>query len=192
MAAEPDWAQTTRPAVGNDRPSSRVCRPRHVPAGSLDAIMSPEGQTGWVFGLMRFVQIPVLTGALFRQLVRYGLVSGLALAVDVAILWVLVNREGWFYLPASAVAFVTGATVAYLLSVRFVFNFRQIHNRPLEFGYFVMLGVAGLLVNTVALLFAVGAVGLSIVAAKALAAGCTFATNFTLRRQLLFAPPEIS
>jgi len=63
-------------------------------------------------------------------------------------------------------------------------------NSALEFGYFVALGAAGLLVNTTALFVAVGLAGLNLLAAKMLAAGCTFATNFTFRRQLLFAPVE--
>lgn len=141
---------------------------------------------------MRFDHIPAHTRALLPELVGYGLASGIAFIVDIAILWTLVNRAGWFYVPASVVAFIAGATVAYTLSVRFVFSFHQIRSRPLEFTYFVVLGIAGLIVNTVALVFAVGAVGLGIVAAKVLAAGCTFATNFALRRQLLFAPPELS
>jgi putative flippase GtrA len=132
----------------------------------------------------------------FRMLVfqaaSYGLVSAVALAVDVSVLQGLVKAAGWHYLLASAVAFGAGATVAYLLSVRFVFKSHQIDNRPLEFGYFVALGLAGLLVNAGALFVAISAAGVGLVTAKLLAAVCTFATNFTLRRQLLFAPSRVS
>jgi putative flippase GtrA len=67
-----------------------------------------------------------------------------------------------------------------------------VRNRAAEFGYFVVLGVAGLAVNSVVILVAVGTLGLKIVMAKALAAVCTFATNFTLRRQFLFRPRVIA
>jgi putative flippase GtrA len=126
------------------------------------------------------------------ELIRYALASAIALSVDTALLWLLVKRAGWFYIPASIASFIIGAAVAYLLSVRFVFRYRHVRSRSLEFGSFVSLGVAGLLVNTATLAIAVSAVGLGIITAKLLAAGCTFTTNFTLRRQLLFSPPELS
>ena len=126
------------------------------------------------------------------QVFSYGLVSAVALGVDVSVLQGLVKVAGWHYLLASVFAFCAGASVAYLLSVRFVFADHQIRNRSLEFGYFVALGLAGLLINAGALFVAVSAAGLSLITAKLFAAVCTFATNFTLRRQLLFAPSRTS
>jgi putative flippase GtrA len=129
-------------------------------------------------------------GKLFAEMWQYALVSALALAADMSVLYGLVRWMGWHYLPASALAFSAGATVAYGLSVRFVFRFRQLHNRSLEFGVFVALGLAGLVVNAAALSVAIEAVGLGLITAKVVAAGCTFVTNFTLRRQLLFSPSK--
>lgn len=137
---------------------------------------------------MRFVTIARSMERLIPELIRYAFASAVALAADVAILWVLVTHCGWYYVPASVVAFVAGTSIAYLLSIRFVFSFRQLSSHPVEFGYFVALGVVGLLVNTATLALAISAAGFGLVAAKMLAACCTFATNFTLRRQLLFGP----
>jgi putative flippase GtrA len=120
----------------------------------------------------------------------YGLVSVVAFAVDTAALYTLVHQGRWHYLPASVLGFMCGATVAYLLSVRFVFGFHQLRSRPQEFASFVGLGLVGLVMNAAVLSAAISGVGLGLVTAKVIAAGCTFATNFTLRRQLLFAPPK--
>jgi len=127
---------------------------------------------------------------LLSEVWGYGIASVVALAVDTGVLYTFVHQFGWHYLPASAVAFLAGATVAYLLSVRFVFGFHQLRNRPQEFASFVALGLAGLLVNAVVISAAISGAGLGLITAKVVAAGCTFATNFTLRRQLLFAPPK--
>jgi putative flippase GtrA len=132
----------------------------------------------------------IQTRRLFTEISGYALVSAAALAVDTCILYTLVQRMGWDYIPASAVAFTTGATIAYLLSVRFVFPVRKLHNPYLEFVSFLTLGLAGVLVNVVALRLAIGAAGLGLITAKMVAACCTFATNFTLRRQVLFPPPK--
>jgi putative flippase GtrA len=127
---------------------------------------------------------------LFHDALGYGLVSVVALGVDMGVLHCLVDRFGWHYLVASAVAFLAGATVAYLLSVRFVFPVHKLHNPYLECVAFFALGLAGVAVNAGALFVAVGTVGLGLTTGKLLAAGCTFITNFTLRRQLLFSPPK--
>lgn len=108
--------------------------------------------------------------AIIRQLLRYGVASAVASSFDVAVLEWLVFRCGWHYLPASAVAFLAGAAVAYYASVRFVFRFQRVDSRALAFGYFAALGLIGMLVNAATLAVAVGTVGLSLLTAKLLAA----------------------
>jgi putative flippase GtrA len=100
----------------------------------------------------------------------------------------LVDGLRWHYLPASAIAFLAGAAVSYLLSVRFVFSTRKLHNSYLECIFFFTLGLVGLAINAGALFFAIGTVGLGLTTGKLFAAGCTFTANFALRRHLLFTP----
>jgi len=128
-----------------------------------------------------------VSALVLRELSGYGGASAVALAVDVGLLELLVQSCGWHYIPASMVAFVSGGLVAYWLSVRFVFKQHRLSNRSLELGLFLVLGVAGLAVNALVLSLAVGVAGLSLLAAKACATGCTFATNFARRRNVLFA-----
>ena len=123
------------------------------------------------------------------ELMAYGIVSVLALVTDTLILRCLVMDADWNYIPASILSFVSGAVVAYLLSVRFVFRGHKTTNHALEFGYFLMLGLAGLVVNTIVLWLAVGIARRNLIASKLLASACTFITNFVLRRSLLFSPP---
>ena len=125
-----------------------------------------------------------------REAFGYGLVSVVSLGVDMGVLHGLVDGFGWHYLVASTAAFLAGATVSYLLSVRYVFPTRKVHNPYVECIAFFTLGLVGLAVNAGALFVTVGTVGLGLTAGKLLAAGCTFTTNFALRRQLLFSPPR--
>jgi len=125
---------------------------------------------------------------LVLELLGYGLASAVALAVDVAALEALVKLAGWHYLAAASVSFIAGGIVAYLLSVRFVFRFRQMDDHALELSCFVGLGVVGLAVNAALMFMAVTWAGLQLFTAKLLAALFTFATNFVLRRQMLFTP----
>ncbi len=123
---------------------------------------------------------------LLRELLGYALASAIALAADVGLLAALTGPVGWDYRPAGVVSFMVGATVAYALSVKFVFSAHRVRNRTAEFGCFVVLGLAGVVVNLMVMVFAVGTLGLKILIAKGMAAVCTFATNFILRRQFLF------
>ena len=122
-----------------------------------------------------------------RELLGYGAASAIALGVDVSLLALLVGPGGWNYLPASAVAFMSGGLVAYTLSVRFVFQQHRIRRRSLELTCFLALGTVGIGINSLVLSLAIEVAGFGLLAAKFCAAGCTFATNFALRRNLLFA-----
>ena len=126
--------------------------------------------------------------ALPREVIGYAIASAVALGADAGLLYALTHYLRWHYLPASVFSFTAGAFVAYALSVKLAFHTHRLRNRPLELFTFVVLGLAGLAVNSVALFLAVGKLGLMILPAKALAAGCTFITNFIVRRQLLFTP----
>lgn len=121
-----------------------------------------------------------------RELLGYGAASAIALGVDVSILALLAGPGGWHYLPASVVAFISGGLVAYTLSVRFVFQQHRVQRRSLELIVFLALGIVGLAVNSLVLSLAIEVAGIGLLAGKFCAAGCTFATNFALRRNLLF------
>ena len=123
-----------------------------------------------------------------RQVIGYGIASAVALGADAGLLYALTRYAHWDYLPASACSFTTGAFVAYALSIRLAFHSHRLRNRWLEILSFVLLGLAGLAVNSLAMFIAVSKLGLMVLPAKALAAVCTFTANFIVRRQLLFTP----
>lgn len=121
-----------------------------------------------------------------QELLRYGLASGLALVLDVALLALLVNYLGWWYLTAATASFLAGMGVAYLLSVKLVFSERRVARRSVEFAGFAVLGAIGLGVNAGVMFIAVKCFGSTVLLAKGSASCCTFACNFISRRQLLF------
>jgi putative flippase GtrA len=155
---------------------------REVRANELQSVEEPRNQE-------EVTARATLAGSALRvgmELFGYGIASGIALVVDVAILKTLVDIANWHYLPASTVAFIAGAGVAYVLSVRYVFRGRRLVNRTAEFLSFVALGIAGLLVNAAVLSVGISALGLGLLTSKGIAAVCAFTTNFVLRRTLLF------
>jgi putative flippase GtrA len=123
-----------------------------------------------------------------REVLLYGAASGIAFAVDLALLVGLVEVVRLPYLPAAVMAFISGGLVAYGLCVRYIFRFRRVADRRVEITTFVALGLAGLVVNTGGMAFGVEILGLYYLAAKFGAASLSFIVNYALRRFVLFTP----
>ena len=124
---------------------------------------------------------------LLKEAAGYGLASAIALAADAGLLFVLVHYFGWWYLAAATVSFTVGVGIAYVLSVTLVFERRRVGNRRVEFATFAAIGIVGLVLNNAVIYVGVHHFGLHYMVAKAIAALFTFAGNFLVRRQLLFA-----
>ena len=123
---------------------------------------------------------------LFHESWKYFLVSALALAVDLSLFWLLVEKAHIYYLAANAVSVSTGLIVNYLLSVAFVFKQRRLASRRAEFVGFIAIGLMGLAVNEGCVAVLVGVAGLGPILGKLAAAGVSFVFNFVTRRVLLF------
>ena len=125
---------------------------------------------------------------LVREAGFYGAASGVALLVDIGLLALLSAWLHLHYLVTSAISFVAGGVVLYVLSVTFVFGRRRVGNRALELSLFLALGAVGFVVNAAVIYAAIEVGHVPLLIAKLIAAGCTFGTNFVLRRYFLFSP----
>jgi putative flippase GtrA len=117
---------------------------------------------------------------------RYAACSALALAVDYSLLVTLTEYMALHYMASSAIGFSAGVSLAYVLSIRFVFEQRRLEG-SLEFVSFVAIGVLGLLLNQVFLWCLVTFSSLSYALAKAPTAVIVFVFNFSARRSFLFS-----
>ena len=123
-----------------------------------------------------------------RETAIYTIGAAAAFSVDICTLWVLVRFLGMHYLAAAAVGFLAGTVVIYLISVRHAFSFRRIADYRTEFGVFTVVGIVGILLNLGIMYLMVETLHVHYLAAKVVASGLTFVTNFGLRRVLLFTP----
>ncbi len=128
---------------------------------------------------------------LVREALGYWVASGLALIVDVSLLWCLVHFLAWDYIIAASMSFLSGAVVAYVLSLKLAFRHHRLASRRAEFLSFMGIGVAGLSVNAGVIFAMVRLFGLHLLAAKGIAGSCTFICNFIARRQLLFVSRRV-
>ena len=138
---------------------------------------------------------PTRLGRTFRNrvalvaadLLKYGLSSAVALALDFSILVFLTRIAGVNYLLAAALGYMAGMAVVYILSIRLIFSDRR-HLHPFnEFAGFFVIGCVGLLLNEFLMLVFVEFGQFAVVTAKVPTAGCVFLFNFVARRFLLFS-----
>ena len=126
------------------------------------------------------------------EFLAYAVVSGIALCIDFATLYLLVETAGLHYLLAASCSFAVGAVIAYFLSTRLVFRYRRLRDRRVEFMIFTGIGLVGLAVNGMAMYVLVDLLGTQYLAAKGAAAVITFSVNFVMRRWALFSERCVS
>ena len=122
------------------------------------------------------------------QLLRYCFVGGFAFLVDAGLLYVLTEYAGWHYLFSASLSFIAGLCVNYLLSISWIFKSSTYSNRTLEFVFFAIIGVVGLLLNELLLYMATDVLHLYYMLSKVIAAGIIMLWNFFARKYLLFNP----
>jgi putative flippase GtrA len=123
----------------------------------------------------------------FLELIKYGLSSGLALAVDYSLLIGLTEYVGLHYVVSAAIGFLGGMIIAYVLSVTFVFEQRRLASASLEFISFAAIGMLGLCLTQILLWGIVSTSPLPYSLAKAPTAILVFLFNFAARRAILFS-----
>jgi putative flippase GtrA len=121
------------------------------------------------------------------QFIRYFFVGGAAFGVDYLALFLLAHFAGLHYLLAASLSYLMGMVVNYMISVRWVFDFRRIAQWEREFVIFFLIGIAGLILNGFAISLLVEAVSLPYLAAKLVAAAAILFFNFGARKLLLFS-----
>lgn len=122
---------------------------------------------------------------LFAEMLRYGMVSALAFAVDYGSLVLFAEVGGMHYLWAATFAFALGIATNYIVSRLWVFNSTP-HKPGTELGLFLAVGVSGLLLNGLIMWFFASVLGVHYLIAKLFSTAVVFFWNFLLRRFLIY------
>lgn len=121
------------------------------------------------------------------QFIRYVFVGGAAFGVDYVALFLLAHFAGLHYLLAASLSYLLGMVVNYMISVRWVFDFRRVAQWEREFVIFFLIGIAGLILNGFVITLLVETFGLPYLAAKLVASALILFFNFGARKLLLFS-----
>lgn len=120
------------------------------------------------------------------ELARSLATSAVSFTLDFGVLILLTEVFGLFYLLSAAVSFSLGVTVSYILSVLWVFGYRRVRSKPLEYGLFVLIGAIGLGLNEALLWAFTEKLSIFYLLSKIAAAAIVFFWNFGARKLVLF------
>ena len=112
------------------------------------------------------------------QLVRFLMVGGLGILVNLAVLWALVNFASLNYLPAAALSFLAAVTFNFAGNRLFAFRAQSKGSMTGQYAKFFTVSVASLVVNLGALFVLVGIGHLWYMAGQVLAIVTATACNF--------------
>jgi len=120
------------------------------------------------------------------QLFRYTFVGGFSFLVDFGTLFILTEYFYIYYLVSAGIAFILGLTINYFLSVRWVFSSRAMENRLLEFLFFALIGLIGLVLNELFLWIFTDILLIYYLLSKIITTFIVYFWNFFARKLLLF------
>ena len=120
------------------------------------------------------------------QFIRYGLISAIALSVDLLILIFATEVLGMFYLISAAISFLIGLVVSYQLSIKHVFMYRKYAGKKIEFTLYVITGIVGLVIMEALLFFITEYWDMHYLISKLQATIVVFISVYLLRKFILF------
>lgn len=120
---------------------------------------------------------------LITQLVKFGVVGVVATVIDFAVLTILTEVFGVYYLTSAAVGFVVATLFNYVASMRFVFTSRfGAGEKQKELIIFVLLSVIGLGLNQFFMWLFVDKVEIYYILSKIVATILVMGWNFISRK----------
>jgi putative flippase GtrA len=127
-----------------------------------------------------------------KEFLLYAVASALALAVDVAILYLATTRLAMPGYLAAALAYAVGLAVHYVLSVRYVFAYRRMASqRRNEIMVYALTGLVGIVLSA-GIVHAGDLLDQSLAMSKLIAIAVSFIAVFMIRKVTLFSADKNS
>ena len=122
---------------------------------------------------------------LLNQILKFGVVGGLAFIIDYGILIFLTEVFHINYLISTTISFIVSVIFNYIMSIFWVFDVDENKNRTTVFSVFINLSVIGLLLNDLFMWVFVDGMSIHYLIAKIIATLLVMIYNFITRKLFL-------
>ena len=123
----------------------------------------------------------LLNNKLIQQIIKFGIVGGLAFLIDYGIYVLLTEVFSVYYILASIISFTLSVIFNYILSIKWVFDVNKKQGIK-EFITFIILSVIGLIINSIILYLTVELIHIHKLIAKIIATAVVMVYNFITRK----------
>lgn len=120
---------------------------------------------------------------LINQILKFGVVGGIAFVIDYGILFLLAKVIGLNELISAAISFIVSLTFNYFLSTKWVFDAKK--QTPKEVIIFVLLSVVGLGINELLIYLGIKKLGIDVMIVKLFATAIVMVYNFITRKLII-------
>lgn len=118
---------------------------------------------------------------LFKQIIKFGVVGGIAFIIDYSLLFILTELTPLTYFYASIISFIVSLTFNYILSIKWVFDVNKKQDIS-DIIIFVALSVVGLLINQIIMYIFVEKVHIYYMITKIISTIVVMIYNFITRK----------
>ena len=122
---------------------------------------------------------------LMQQILRFGVVGGLAFIVDYTILIICKEVFDINVLLSAAIAFSVSVIFNYILSITWVFDVNQEKSKRRNFILFIVLSIVGLILTEIIMWFGTDIVKIHYLIVKIIATAIVMVFNFVTRKKFL-------
>jgi len=120
---------------------------------------------------------------LFKQIIKFGIIGGMAFLIDYSLLYVFTDILGIHYLISSIISFTVSVIFNYILSIKWVFNVSE--NKKNTFIFFITFSIIGLLINQIIMYVGVDIINIYYMITKIFATFIVMIFNFVTRKIFL-------
>lgn len=122
---------------------------------------------------------------LINQILKFGVVGGIAFIIDYSVLFICTEFFGIYYLISSLISFSVSTVFNYIASIKWVFDVNQKKNQKKNFILFIVFSVIGLGLNQLIMWFGVDTLHIYYMLVKIGATAIVMVFNFITRKMFL-------
>ena len=123
----------------------------------------------------------ILEKKIIKQILKFGVVGGLAFVIDYALLYLLTEFLNIHYLVSSIISFSVSVIFNYILRIKWVFDVNKKQDVK-EFIIFIVLSIIGLGINSLIMYIMVDLMNVYYMASKIVATAVVMVYNFITRK----------